>query len=128
MAGFFGLFSGRKARYVDEPDTTSAQPEKKGAFFLASDDAKSLGNAEFMRKPNTIKRTFPKRPGGKGGAVIQEISSMEKKKAGANNGVVPNTTNGATPKTESNQSVNQQRRQSDSSMDMFRQMAREMKK
>ena len=125
MAGFFGLFSGRKAQYVDEVESTSPQPDKKEAFFLETDDAKSLGNAEFMRKPNTIKRTFPKRPGGKGGAIIQEVSSMEKRKAGDKGA---SATNGTTPSAQPTQPVNQARRQSDSGMDMFRKMARDIKK
>lgn len=127
MAGFFGLFSGRKAQYVDDVDSTSPQPENKAAFFLETDDAKSLGNAEFMRKPNTIKRTFPKRPGGKGGAIIQEVSSMEKRNAG-DRGVAATNGNGATPSAQPTQPVNQARRQSDGGMDMFRKMARDIKK
>ncbi|WP_228015069.1 hypothetical protein [Synechocystis salina] len=60
MAGLFGLF-GKKARYVEDTETPpSAQPEKKEAFFLETDDAKSLGNAEYMRTPIKIKRSFPK--------------------------------------------------------------------
>ncbi|MEM8778984.1 MAG: hypothetical protein AAGF26_08950 [Cyanobacteria bacterium P01_G01_bin.49] len=127
MAGLFGLFSGRKAKYVDEADTASSQPEKKEAFFLETDDAKSLGDAEFMRKSHTIKRTFPKRPGGKGGAIIQDISSMEKKKSGDNRVVSPKT-NSATSPVQPTQPMSQKRRQGDDGMDMFRQMARNIKK
>lgn len=126
MAGLFGLF-GKKTKYVDEPNGEVPQEEKKEAFFLKSDDAKSLGNAEFMRKPNTIRRTFPKRPGGKGAEIIQEISSMEKTRAGSNGVVSKEST---APKAESSPAaaVNTERRRSDNSMDMFRQMARDIKK
>ncbi|MEA5535117.1 hypothetical protein [Crocosphaera sp. XPORK-15E] len=126
MAGFFGLFSGRKAKYVDEPDTNNAQAENKEAFFLSDDDAKTLGNVEFMRKPNTIKRTFPKRPGGKGGEIIQEVSSMDKKTSG-DDGVVMNS-NDATSSTQPTEAAKAERRQGDDSMDMFRKMARDVKK
>lgn len=121
MAGFFGLFSGRKAKFVDEPDNTPAQPKKKEAFFLDNDSAKTFGNTEFMRKPLTIRRTFAG-----GGELVQEISSMEKKKVG-NNNIASNkskentTSQGTTP-------ANTERRKADSSMDMFRNMARDMKK
>ncbi len=125
MAGLFGLF-GNKTKYVDEPTAEAPQP-KKGAFFLESDDAKSLGNAEFMRKPITIRRTFPKRPGGKGGEIIQEISSMEKTRAGSN-GVVPQKSTAPKPQSSPAATANTERRRSDNSMDMFRQMARDIKK
>ncbi len=58
MAGFFGLF-GNKTKYVDEPMDMSA-PEPKEAFYLEPDDAKTLGDIDFMRTPITIRRTFPK--------------------------------------------------------------------
>ncbi|MEA5508488.1 hypothetical protein VB715_01800 [Crocosphaera sp. UHCC 0190] len=126
MAGFFGLFSGRKAKYVDETDTGIPEPENKEAFFLSDDDAKTLGNVEFMRKPNTIKRTFPKRPGGKGGEIVQEVSSM-KKKTSEDNGVAMNT-NGASSSPQPTEAAKEERRQGDNSMDMFRQMARNINK
>ena len=121
MAGFFGLFSGRKAKFVDEPDTTPVQPQRKEAFFLDNDAAKTLGDTEFMRKPITIKRTFAK-----GGELVQEISSMEKRKA-SNNGVSPSKGKESTT-SQTTSSASAERRQSDSSMDMFRDMARTMKK
>ncbi|MDJ0729459.1 MAG: hypothetical protein QNJ33_05635 [Crocosphaera sp.] len=121
MAGFFGLFSGRKAKFVDEPDTTPVQPQNKKAFFLDNDSAKTLGNTEFMRKPITIKRTFAK-----GGELVQEISSLEKKKAGNNN--VPSSKGTETSTYQGTTSANTERRQADNSMDMFRDMARSLKK
>ncbi|EAZ91269.1 hypothetical protein [Crocosphaera chwakensis] len=122
MAGFFGLFSGRKAKFVDEPDNTSAQPQKKEAFFLDNDSAKSLGDTEFMRKPITIRRTFAK-----GGELVQDISSLEKKKAGTNN-TSPSNQGNKTTTSSGTASINTERRKADSSMDMFRNMARSMKK
>ncbi|WP_107667177.1 hypothetical protein [Cyanothece sp. BG0011] len=121
MAGFFGLFSGRKAKFVDEPDNTPTQPKKKEAFFLDNDSAKTLGDTEFMRKPITIRRTFAK-----GGELVQDISSMEKKKAGSN-GTASNKAN-QTSASQGTASANTERRKADSSMDMFRNMARDMKK
>ncbi|MDJ0659287.1 MAG: hypothetical protein QNJ42_07310 [Crocosphaera sp.] len=121
MAGFFGLFSGRKAKFVDEADTTPAQPQKKEAFFLDNDSAKTLGDTEFMRKPITIKRTFAK-----GGELVQEISSLEKKKSGSN--AIPSNKGKETKTTQGTASVNSDRRKADNSMDMFRNMARNMKK
>jgi hypothetical protein len=51
MAGFFSNLFGRKNNDNDQP---------KEAFFLDSDDAKSLGDLDYMRTPNVIRRTFPK--------------------------------------------------------------------
>jgi hypothetical protein len=51
MAGFFSNLFGRKNKDSDQP---------KEAFFLESDDAKSMGDADYMRTPNVIRRTFPK--------------------------------------------------------------------
>ena len=75
MAGFFGLFGGKK-KYVNGQTPVS---ETKEAFFLDSDEAKSLGDVEFMRKPITLKRTFPKTLNGEGGSIIQEVTSTGKK-------------------------------------------------
>jgi hypothetical protein len=127
MAGFFGLFAG-KPKYIEEVTESDRQlsKEKRGAFFLDSDDAKSFGNAEYMRKPITIKRTFPKTLAGEGAKIIRQISSTEITKlndlgiAPANSASTSSTTNGnQAPVTK---------RSADSSMDAFLKMAREMKK
>ncbi|OKH19626.1 hypothetical protein NIES593_20755 [Hydrococcus rivularis NIES-593] len=128
MAGFFGLF-GNKAKYVDEISATDRQSTQKSeAFFLDSDDAKSLGNVEFMRKAKVIKRTFPKTLSSQGGESIEQISSLEKAKMMGNGSApVAPSSNGTTPATQATQ-AQPERRSSDSSMDMFRKMARELKK
>jgi hypothetical protein len=51
MAGFFSNLFGRKNKDTDQP---------KEAFFLESDEAKSMGDLDYMRTPNVIRRTFPK--------------------------------------------------------------------
>ncbi len=123
MAGFLGLFSGRKAKFVDEADTTPVQPQKKEAFFLDSDSAKTLGDTEFMRKPITIRRTFAK-----GGELVQEISSLEKKKATTSNTISNPTQSTSSSTSQEKTSAPTERRQADTSMDMFRNMARNIKK
>ena len=53
MTGFIrGLFGGNK-----NPD----QP--KEAFFLSEDEAKSFGDIDYMRTSKTVKRTFAKKKG-----------------------------------------------------------------
>lgn len=126
MAGLFGLF-GKKTKYVDEPDTNVSQDsDNKEAFFLQPDEAKTLGNIEFMRKPNIIKRTFAKRPGGKQVETVKEISSM--KATNVESGVTPMQSTESKVEASPETSAKDDRRSSDNSMDMFRQMARDMKK
>jgi hypothetical protein len=59
---------------------SSAKPAKKEeeAFFLDADASSSMGNVEFMRRSNTIRRTFPgtaDSPGNK--EMVAEVASME---------------------------------------------------
>ena len=80
MAGFLSLF-GIKTKYVDDPTpVSSTSTESKEAFYLEPDEAKSLGDVEYMRKPITLKRTFPKTLNGEGGSIIQEVTSTGKKR------------------------------------------------
>jgi len=65
----------------DKPQTpvTKREPAKKEeAFFLDADASSSMGNVDFMRQSNTIRRTFPgtvDSPGSK--EIIDEVASME---------------------------------------------------
>jgi hypothetical protein len=126
MAGFFGLFAG-KPKYIEEVSEADRQrpTQKGGAFFLDADDAKSFGNAEYMRKPITIKRTFPKTLAGEGLKVIRQISSTEITKLN-DSGIAPASS--ATSSTTNGNQAPVARRAADSSMDTFLKMAREMKK
>ncbi|MEG3439267.1 hypothetical protein V0288_19230 [Pannus brasiliensis CCIBt3594] len=122
MAGLFGLFGG-KTKYVDEP-TEIVQPQKKDAFYLEPDDAKTLGNIEFMRTPNVIRRTFPKTASNqKGGESIRQISSMEVAKV-EESGITAKSVNGNGSAPNNDNS----RRNNDENLDMFLKMAREIKK
>lgn len=47
-------------------------------FFLSPDDAMTMGDIEYMRKPKRVRRTFPKTASNKGGfAVETEVSANE---------------------------------------------------
>ena len=130
MAGFFGLFKS-KTKYVDESDTESENKPKSQAntedFYLKPDDAKSLGDIDFMRKPIRIKRTFAKVRGQETPELVQDISSVEKTLTGQGASPTP------TAKYQPGQSAppapeTSKRSSSDSSMDMFRNMAKDLKK
>lgn len=131
MAGLFGLFGGKK-------NQDSSQPEKKkGAYFLDSDSAKTFGDIDYMRSSKVVKRTFPKTAGNKGEfEQVQSVSALGKMKVDgvSVNGATPASTNGSmnstnsTPSTPKNDEEVAQRRKTDTSMDMFRNMAKDMKK
>jgi len=90
------------------------------AFYLDPDDAKSLGDIDYMRKPMKVKKSFPKMAGGKAVNIPEETPkpAMEMaKKIVAESSTPESTTNGTAS-----------RRRPDSNLDMFRSMARDMKK
>ncbi|MBD2464579.1 hypothetical protein H6G89_26585 [Oscillatoria sp. FACHB-1407] len=143
MAGLFGFFGKKK---TDEGQATPQDNGKPQAYFLDADDAKTLGNIEYMRTAKMIKHTFPKTASSKSGfeSVVQ-VSSMGMTsgelqaaietaeaitQAMETNGAAINgfTSNGAAPKAESNGAAERRRSDSDSSMDMFRNMARDIRK
>ncbi|HEY9735055.1 MAG TPA: hypothetical protein V6D06_02190 [Trichocoleus sp.] len=126
MTGFIrGLFGGKKEAAPPQPPT----PQDKSAYYLEPDDAKSYGNIEYMRSSKTVKRTFARKKGvAEELKSIKQISAMEVQRLredGTLDVALNNQSNGASaPKEQPSNS----RRQSDSSMDMFRNMARDMKK
>lgn len=128
MAGFFGLFGG-KTKYVDEPTPVTEKPKKKEeAFFLESDQAKTLGNIDYMRQSNRIEHTFPKTRDSESGAATWEVSSMEKKRIAGNGAAPPVTPEVKSQTSSQSPPASAERRTADSSMDSFRKMARDIKK
>lgn len=138
MTGFIkGLFSGKKK------EAQSSAPRPKDAFFLEPDDAKTFGNIDYMRKSKTIERTFPR-----GKAQVSQVSSSSYKKISEQGYVAPSTSTSSaasqpsymsktpsfqpssfTPPTPSfKASKSTVKRSNDSSIDMFRKMAKDIKK
>lgn len=122
MAGLFGLFGGNKNQ---EPSQS-----QDSAFFLDADSAKTLGDIDYMRSSKVVKRTFPKTAGNKGEfEQVESISAMGKVKLdemAVNGSAAPSTP--ATPSTPNVNEATSQRRKTDTSMDMFRNMAKDIKK
>lgn len=109
----------------------------KGAYFLEPDDAKTYGDIDYMRKVKTVRRTFPKTLGGKGAEVIKDVSSEKTvKKTGfqaqnSYNEVKPdNSVESSSFNSESSfqPTEPQKNRSTDTNMDMFRKMAKGIKK
>lgn len=137
MTGFIrGLFNRNKSN-DGEPAASSKKVEK--SFFLEPDDAKTFGDIDYMRTPKTIKRTFPKTLSNQSEAArIEQVSAMQSIREGKTpQGSVPDymakTPSSTTPKPTPESpkfepTVTNQRRTTDTNLDMFRDMARDMKR
>ena len=78
--GLFDRLLGSRSSEVKISGQSEPAKAKKAeeAFFLDPDASTSMGDVNFMRRPNTIRRTFPgsaDSPGQK--EMIQEVASME---------------------------------------------------
>lgn len=128
MAGLFGLFR-KKNNNVSE--TTDTKGSNSKAYFLDPDDAKTLGDIEYMRSAKTVKRTFPG-TATNGGEFeqVKQISAMDMQSvSGMNNVGNAASSNGTlSDATKARNEEVENRRRTDSSMDMFRNMARDIKK
>lgn len=144
MAGFFGLFGGKKDQV----------PESKEAFFLSEDEAKTFGDIDYMRKEVVVRRTFAKKKG-----QAEELESVKSISAGTAKAVgetpkpttsfstytstfsAPAAPAAPTPKkAEAAPSASSEpaapaptqpstpKREPDTSMDMFRNMAKNMRR
>jgi hypothetical protein len=113
-------------------------------FFLDPDEAQTLGDVNYMRRSVRVRRTFPKTLKNKDGfEVIKEVSATGNKDFskfnGNGNGFADVTfqnpissTNGNGSSTETNTNGNSAEsfkpKKTDTSMDMFRNMARNIGK
>jgi hypothetical protein len=140
MAGFWGGLFGKRSDSNDAASQNNGASMKSGnsrGFYLDADAAQSFGNTEFMRKPIKIKRTYAKTVGSPTEKVfIQEVSSLKANimaetgqfGVGSTGSSSSGNTNGSKPSTTNSSSASETRRSGDSSLDMFRSMARDLKK
>jgi hypothetical protein len=139
MTGFVrGLFGG-KAKNPGEADRRAPQapkakpqPQKDdGTFYLSADDAKTYGDIDYMRSTKTVRRTFAKKRGETGEKEsIKQVSAMDSVRLGENGVPVPKADN---PQPTFQPATKQDspafsRRNTDTNLDMFRKMAKDMKK
>ncbi|PZO47777.1 MAG: hypothetical protein DCF15_18650 [Phormidesmis priestleyi] len=111
--------------------------QSKQAYYLNDDDAKSFGNIDYMRTVKTVRRTFAKKKGQEHMESIRQISAMQRADA-ANNGNSFGATPSASASTSASSnnatgnssvpSAQRPRRKASSDMDMFRNMAKDMRK
>lgn len=121
----FGLFGGKKK----EPQT--------GDFFLDFEEAQTLGDTEYMKQIKTIKRTFPKVKGNPGKTIISQVSAenmrgvdpnQEAPRSSSSFGSAAASTSAETPAPEMQPAPKMNNVKVDSSMDMFRNMAKKISK
>ena len=104
-------------------------------FFLTPDEAQTMGDINYMRKSVRVRHTFPKTLKNPDGfEVVKEVSSSEDRSMNrlnriSNNNKTTNSTSQSTINTSSTvtSSYSQIRPQS-TNMDIFRNMARNIKK
>jgi len=138
MVGFIKKIFGGKS---DDNNEKKEKPkrEKQKTFFLDPDDAKTYGDIDYMRQSRTVKRSFPKSVGNpEGGEQVEEVSSLKKKSLSQQKKSQPQSEQSSQSSEQTTQKGKmysakddpkiQERRQSDSSLDMFRNMARDIKK
>jgi hypothetical protein len=136
VTGFIrGLFGSKSKRDAEKFS------QSKEAFYLPDDDAKTFGDIDYMRSSKKTRRTFPKQAVGENNEFFNEVSSTKKSdlKDQPTFSSPFNTTplNGSQPASKpsespssspANSSNSAERRRRDPSMDVFRNMARDIKK
>ncbi len=139
MTGFIkGLFGSKGQAKETSVERSAPKPtaQDSTAYFLDMDDARTMGNAEYMRTAKKTRRTFPKTVDNQITEFEQEVSSVDAgkdkaaKKVAESNGAV--SMNGASADSVSGSVPSdaevRTRRASDSSLDMFRNMAKDIRK
>ena len=127
MVGIFRRFFGSRGQADSKPSSgTAAQPAKKkdNTFFLNPDEAKTLGNIEYMRTPRIVKHTFQDFGSTEKVEVVEQVSSLSKVKLAVEQAKAPEQSSS----TSNSSSGAGSRRQGGSDMDMFRNMARSLKR
>lgn len=123
MTGFLrGLFGGKgEDEMLDQPS------QGNGAYFLDDNQAKTLGNLDYMRQTKTIRRTFPKitEKGKEEFSQTSDVSAMNKMTTSGNASLAATNGTAAAPLTPKEAEA---RRRVDTSLDMFRNMAKEIRK
>ncbi len=127
-----GLFNSKKSDPTPEPEAEAEpkwtyQPtEDANSYFLDADSAKTFGNIDYMRTTKTIKKTFPRFGGRAEGAEVVEVTSSLNKTEGTAGSFGQAPKEPAPEIKPTKESSDRNRR--DTSMDMFRNMAKGMKK
>ncbi len=140
MTGFIGRLFGSKDKAVEKEtkaetpvpvkkERPAATPTAKDAFFLDTDSASGMGDVNYMRTVKKVKRTYARSVDSPDHVEqVKEISALNGKISVGNNGSTAPTSASAPQPSAPQTDDAQQRRRGDSSMDMFRNMAKDIRK
>ena len=125
MTGFIrGLFG------QNNNQSSAPQPRQTGAYFLDEDEAKTFGDIEYMRSSKVVKRTFARKKGQTEELEsVRQISAMDMRELDEKGLPAPKSQPTTTAASQQSESSQTQRRETntDTSMDMFRNMAKGIK-
>lgn len=145
MIGFIkGLFRSKSETEVEDNASNgkaAPAPTASNYYFLDADDAKTFGDIEYMRSVKSTRRTFPKVKVGEDNELIQNVSALSAEQikngkpatassisiASASTASINGAANGAQPADPAGVD-NGDRRRTDTSLDAFRSMARDLRK
>lgn len=113
MAGLFGGLFGKKSE--------DATPKTENGFYLDGNDAKSLGDGQRFVNMEPVKKSFPK-------TFAAEQANGSTPKVTAQTQKIVTTTVSAALTGSPSSSETLQRRRADNSLDMYRNLARDLKK
>ncbi len=131
MVGIFRRFFGSRGQAGSKASSErAAQPAKKkdNTFFLDPDEAKTLGNIEYMRTPRVVKHTFQDFGSAEKVEVVELISSLSKVKLAVEQAKAPELASEQNFSTSNSSSGANSRRQAGSDLEPFRNMARSLKR
>ncbi len=137
MFGFIKSLFGSRDKSLDN---SMVPQQSKDAYFLDQDAASTMGDVNYMRSTKSIKRTYAKTvdsPGEK--ATIKKVSSMNSKiyeegealakpTFSAPSAPTPSSFANPAPAQPKPEAGASERRKTDTSMDMFRNMAKDIRK
>lgn len=127
MAGLFGFF-GKKNNDQNGQKGQNDQNGDASAFFLDPDQARTFGDIDYMRSTKSVRRSFPKTVGNGGKFEQTRTTSSLEGKSSLGSTLGQTETNGSASAAQNSSQGSDRRRGNDSSMDLFRNMARDMKK
>jgi hypothetical protein len=129
IKGLFGSKqSDKSAADQTQPMSITSQRSQapSDAFFLEPDAAKTLGDVDYMRAKKTIRRTFPKTVSAPEVKEVTVTISSNVKEMGATG--QSNTSTVTSTSASANVQEAIVRRQADTGMDAFRNMAKQIRK
>jgi hypothetical protein len=127
MTGFIRGIFGSKKKSDAQPVERPQKDEK--AFFLDPDEAKTFGNIDYMRTAKSVKKTFPKgKVSGEYTKAVSATETMDFSQPSTPQPVKREEPSAPSTPAPSFSSEPAPRRQPDTSMDLFRNMAKDIKK